>query len=271
MITRAFAAVAAVSMLVAVGCGGDSKDPSTPGGDSQAILRLFDPAGGDAAARALLPELTDLPGEGWEETARDQFDDEGSDEEDPFQQLPSCEHLNELDGAGLGGLFGGAGEDDDAPPAGRAQVEFSRTVQGGILPTTVEVETEITETVAETQAGWSIARSILTSDETKRCFEDLFAMAFAEEGESSQFGVEMSSLEPLATAPHDGVSLAFGMKMSSNGVQLLDARFEMHMWPYSNAGISVVIFSETEAATSEFVSQVLSTVDSKVEAAGSSQ
>ena len=266
MIIRIFAAAAALTMLVTVGCG-DDDNGSTPGSSDQAILRLFDPAGGDALARTMLPEIGELPGEGWEETARDAFDDDDADGEDPFENLPSCQHLNELD-VSLGSLGGSA---DDALPAGRAQVEYSRSVEGGILATSVEVETEITETVAETQSGWSIARSILTSDETKRCFEDLFSQAFAEQDETSQFTVEMASLDPLAAAPHDGVSLAFGMKLSMNRVELLDARFELHIWPYSNASVSVLLFSETEALTAELASQVLSTIDAKVVAAGAEQ
>lgn len=267
MTTRLLAATAALSLLFAGCSGANNDDGRAPSNQDEPILRLFDPAGGDAVARATLPEPADLPGTGWEVTARDEFDDDTEDDE-LFQDLPSCQHLNDLAFSAPGWMDGPG---DDSPPAGRAQIELSRTVQGAILPTSVEVEVEIAETVAEMQAGWPIARTILTSEETKRCFEDMFSLAFAQEESTGQFTVEMSALEPLGSAPHDGVSLAFAMKMSMNRVELLDARMEMYMWPYSNAGITVLFFSESKGLTSDLVGDALSAVDGKVVAAGTAQ
>lgn len=273
MTTRILAAVAALSVLVAVGCGGNNEDDAAPGGGEEPILRLFDPAGGDALARSMLPEPADFPGAGWEVTARDDFDDNNGEYGDgygdeggqPFPDLPSCQHLNEF-AFSLPGQMNGSG--DDGTPPGRAQIELSRTLQGATFPTSVEVEVEIAETVAEVQAGWSIARTLLTSDETKRCFEDLFRVAFAEQDGTGQVTAEATSLDPAAAAPHGGASLAFGIKVSMNDAELFDMHFEIHFWPYSNARVSVLIISEGDTLTPEVAADLLSAVDAKVVAAG---
>jgi hypothetical protein len=258
-------ALAACALALAACSDSDNHGGNRPGSQADpAVTRLFDPAGGDALARRALPGVADLPGTGWEVTARDEFDDDDDDIGALFATIPSCGHLADL------AFAPGFGGDDDHAPAGRAQVEFSRTTRGSMLPTSVEIEVEIAETVAETQTAWAVVRPLLTSEDTRECFRDLFVAAFAEGDPTGQLKVEMSDDEPLAASPQNGFAIAFGMKVFLGRTELLAGHFEMHFWPYSNAAVTVMIFTGSESLTPAIAAEILRVIDQKVRAAAGS-
>jgi hypothetical protein len=240
-----------VCVLLAGACRG--------GGDSSPF---FDPAQADALAHQALPQQEDLPGSGWEVTAKDKFNDEDEDDgsfEELIASYPSCSHLSGL--AELGGLFGG--DDSADQPAGRAQIEFERLGRRAQMPSSVEVEIEIEKTVVEVEGGFGIIKEVIESEDTKRCLSDYLDEIV--EQEASGLQASMKPIDPTSTAPHEGAAMAFEFDMRFAGITL-DGIFEMYFWPYGNAGVTVVFGSSREDFSSDHVSETLKAVDRRIAA-----
>lgn len=249
------------------GDGGDGNGSNGRNGGSGDGPR-FDPARADELAHAALPAVDALPGAGWQVTATDEFGDgDGGDSGEEFlamaREEPACQQLTDL--VGLGEVFDG-GEADESV-LGRAQVEFQRPVGATTLPSNVEVEVEISETVADAQGGWNIARAFLQSDETGACLATLMGRAIEEEADGL-FTVKLESMAPLAPAPQDGAAVAFRMEIELAGVLSIDAVMGVYMWPYSNAAIQVTILGAEDELDAEAFAAILEAVDASVTAAG---
>ena len=258
MLRLTIVAALALALLVSA-CGGEDDDVADDG-------PRFDPARADELAHAALIGTSNLPGSGWEIAAEDDFDDDGDDGDEFLQfaeQEESCQHITDL--AALGDIMGG--DDDEDLPLGRAKVEFERDAGPMDIPSSVEVEIEIEETVADIQGGWGIARSILGSEDTSECFRALMGAVLAEESDGL-FEVSLESIDPPADPPGDGVALAFRMEIEISGLAAFEAVMGLYMWPYSNAGIQVMIIGSEEELEPDDFAAILDSVDSMVRAAG---
>jgi hypothetical protein len=249
-----FFATAAAAVLVACGGGGD--DNKT----------FFEVDSADDAAHAAMFGPSDLPGSGWEITERDAEDDgdDGFDFEAAAKNEPSCSSFNDLSKlSAAGGIFGG-GDDDEDEPVGRAQIELTRTVAGGTLPTTAELEVEIQETVADVSGGWKIVKGFLESEDFGDCMANVITTMFESEESLNGIEIKMTPEKALASAPQDGASMAFNFTMTVPRVLTIDARMEMYMWPYGNAENSIQIMGEKNAITKSLVEDILKAADAKV-------
>lgn len=249
--------------LAAAACTGDSNSDSD---GAQLIEAFFDPERADELARAAMPEPADLPGDGWEVVGRDDFDDDGDEEEDEFDRAfedePACAELNALDN--LGGITG-SGDDGD-PPAGRAQIELSQPTAAQEIPTSVDVEIEIERTVSEISGSWGLAKDVIESPETQECMIAAMNAAFSS-GEDMPAGAdfEVSARSPSATAPNDGATMSFQVNMVVVGIEF-DMAFEFYMFPYGNAGVTVGFVGESAAIDAALTKDVLAAVIDKLEA-----
>jgi len=249
--------VLAGATLCLVACGGDGDGGVGPG------EALFDPADADAAAHAALPSPADMPGDGWEVTARDDFGDDDIDDFDAcFEEEEAC---NELAGLReLGGIFSGDADDEDSW-VGRAQVELSRALDDDELPGSVDVEIEVYETVTETRSGWSIARGLIESGEFGECMEAVISQGFEDDPEVEGIDLELRVRDraTLAESPHGGAAFGMEMEVSFAGIAF-DAIQEIHWWPYSNAQVAVVISGPRDTTPREYVEDILERVDDAI-------
>jgi len=218
---------------------------------------FFAVANADALAHAALPSVEELVGNGWEVTSSDSFDKGGDD-------LDFDKAVNEhAECAGLSGLtkIGGAfGDNTNEAPAGRAQVEFDNQLQGDI-PSSIEVQIEIQDTVAEVQDGWGIAKQLMEGDAFKSCMLAIIPQAIAAQTEGMQ--VEISSRENSATPPENGFSIAFDMQITVAGTEIAMA-MEMYMWPYANASTTVTVLGSPDSFDAISVASALHTVERKL-------
>ena len=252
-------ALGGLAVLLVSACGGDDDDIDAG--------PRFDPAMADELAHAAIPGEVDLPGSGWEITATDDFGDD-DDNDDEFMEFAAeedaCRQISDL--AALGNIMGADDDSSEDEPVGHAKTEFQRPAGPLDIPSSVEVEIEIEETVADIQGGWGIVRSILGSDDTSECFAALMSTVMARESEGL-FEVTLDAIDPPAAAPHDGVALAFRMEIEVTGITL-EAVMGLYMWPYSNAGIQVMIIGSEEDLGPDAFKDILAAVDASVRAAG---
>ena len=256
------AALIALAFAVAA-CSGDDDD----GGASDALDIFFAPENADALAHASLPAAADLPGGTWEVAAQDDFGDDSDDDFD-FEAFaasePACAQLSGL--ASLGGIFGG---DEEELPAGRAQVEFENAGSGGFIPSNIEVEVEIEETVAEVQGAWGLVKELLESSDTEACMLAVFNEVFSDIGDAGEIEIEVTGRDASSPAPNDGASLAFDMAMNISGIEL-DLAMEIYFWPYGNAKVTTTFMGEGDTLGSDITGPTLDAVVEKLEAAAES-
>ena len=233
------------------------------GGASDAVAIFFAPANADALAHAALPAVADLPGSGWEITAQDDFGEDDDDDLD-FETFaatePACAQLSGL--ANLGGIFGG-GEDDE--PAGRAQIEFENAMTESLLPSSIEVEVEIEETVAEVEGAWTLVKDLMESDETEACMLAVFDTMFGELAEQD-IEVEVMAAEASSDAPNNGATMAFDIHMDISGIEL-DMAMEIYFWPYGNAALTVSFLGTPDTLDADTTGPTLDAVAEKLKAA----
>ena len=240
-------------------CGDDDD-----GGGAQAVDIFFAPDSADASAHAALPDVADLPGEGWEVTAQDDF---GDDDDDSFDfgafaaTEPACDQLSTL--ANIGGIFG---SDDDEQPAGHAQVEFENARAESLIPATIEVEVEIEETVSEVEDAWGLVKGLLESDQTEACMLAVFDEAFGEIASGGDIDIEVAAAQASSPAPNNGATMAFDIHMMISGVEL-DMAIEMYLWPYANAKITATFMGTPESLNSEVTGPTLDALVKRLEAA----
>lgn len=256
VVVRLFA-VFVVGTLAA--CGDSDGDTQGPVPDA-----LFAVEDAEALAHAAMLDSADLPGDGWEVTAMDDFDDEDDGEfEEAMQNEPACSTISAL--SGLGGIFE---DDDDELPAGRAKVEFENATLDPRLPVGIKFEVEIEETVSEVQAGWGLAQEVIESEDFGACMLAVLPTAFAGEDMPEGTEIDVSLRDPSASAPNEGASMGFDMDIAVGTVQL-ELAIEMYMWPYGNAGISALFLGSRDALDSELIDSTLVAFDRKVIATAS--
>ena len=256
------AALGGLVLIGAVACGGG--DDSDGGGTGSSGGRgnngaFIEPANADKAAHAAMLATSDLPGNGWEVTGRDEFDDSDDDNEfvSAMEGVRECETLSGL--ASLEGLLG----DEDDDPAGRANVSLERANANAPLPTSIEVEVEIAEDASNVQGSWSLVKQIIGGDDTANCMVAALNKMFKEE---IGFQATVTRGKASATPPQNGASMAFNIKLSVAG-QTLDMAMEMYFWPYANAEAQVMFSGPGGSLNSNLVGETLKKVDSKLVAA----
>jgi hypothetical protein len=254
-------ATVSLAFLLLAACGDDGEGSSNAGDEA-----LFSVEDADDLAHAAMVEPEDLPGDDWEVVARDAFDDDddgGAAFLELAQDEAACQQISDL--ATLGDIMGSEEDGDEADFAGRAKIELERAVGADTVPSSVEVEVEILESVGDAQDGWGVARSILQSDDTADCIVSLMGAMMAEEVEGVE--VTLETIEPLADPPDNGAALAFAMNLAVADILSIDAVMGLYMWPYSNATIQVVVLGDKEDMTGDVVAEIIEAVDAKVRAA----
>ncbi len=248
-------------LMGAIACGGGDDNgggngSSGGGGNNGAFI---EPANADKAAHAAMLAPSDLPGNGWEVIARDEFDDSDDDNEfvSAMEGVRECETLSGL--ASLEGLLG----DDDDDPAGRANIQLDRQNPNAPLPTSIEVEVEIAEEASNVQGSWSLVKQIIGGDDTANCMVAALNKMFKEE---VGFQATVTRGKASATPPQNGASMAFNIKLAVAG-QTLDMAMEMYFWPYANAEAQVMFSGPGGSLNSNLVGETLKKVDSKLVAA----
>jgi hypothetical protein len=246
-------------------CSGGDDD----GGTSEALDIFFAPENADALAHASLPDTVDLPGDGWEVTARDDF---GEDDDDAFDfeafaaTEPACSQLSAL--SNVGGIFGGS--DEGEPPAGHAQVEFENAQAEGLVPDSIEIEIEIEPTVSDVQGAWSLVKDLFGSSQTQDCMLALFDEVFGELGADDEIMIEVTAAQASSAAPNDGATMAFDIHMDISGIEL-DLAMEMYIWPYGNAKVTVTFMGTPDSLDAGVTGPTLDAVVEKLKAAADSE
>jgi hypothetical protein len=168
----------------------------------------------------------------------------------PFLELV-VEHLGVIDDhAGIGGLFGNS--DGGEMPAGRANVQMVSAPPDAALPIEAEFEVEIEETVAEVQGGWNLVKELIGGEDFEDCMLAVMPKAFAAEDLPDGASIEITSREPSAQAPNDGVTMSFDIGMDLGAVQF-DMAVEMYMWPYGNAKVTAMFAGDQGALSADLV------------------
>ncbi|MGE0134612.1 MAG: hypothetical protein AB7L91_10930 [Dehalococcoidia bacterium] len=244
------ALVVAVTAVVAVGCGDDDSDFGT-------VKLAFPLDQADRVAHAALPRVSELPGTGWEVTARDEFssDSESRGEAERFMASdPACAAIAQLPG------FDDAEAGDD-PPYARAQVEFQRPGRGLVaLPSTVGVSVEVEETSVGVQGAWSLVRPLLESGDFERCMAKLVEQTAAPSNGRTPVSITVTPKEGSVTPPQGGVVFAFDFSVQAS-VITVDASMEMYLWPYSNAEVTVMFTSAHGDLSADDIEATLRAVD----------
>jgi hypothetical protein len=244
--------VAACLPLVVAACGGDDNDET-----------FFEVEQADQSAHAALVGGPDLPGTGWEVTEEDEPEDDSFDFEQAARNEAACSTFNDLAALSkAGGIFGGG---DDSQPAGRAQVKHEGGAAGQILPTSIEMEVEISPTVSEVQGPWQTVKAIVESDDFKSCMSQVVSRLF--QSETAGTGIEMTfAPRPSSSAspPPDGATMAFEMMVRVPPVVNISAVMEMYMWPYANAGVTLIVLGPAEQVTAGIVGELLESAEGKV-------
>jgi hypothetical protein len=248
---------AIVLVVLVSACGNDDDGTGS-------AAPIFDPERAPELARAAMPEATDLPGEGWRVTAEDDFDDdEDLDFEKALDGEPACAEFRALEQ--LGTIFGGEDEDDTAF-AGRAQRTFERESDEEIIPTSVEVELEIPEDLADTARQWAVMEPVFESDDFEACMMGAIERAFTQElDEAGSDAVTVEARDPAST-PGSGAALGFEIGLSLAGFEV-DMAMEMHFWPHGNGQVTTLVSGPVGEVDDALVSEVLATVDRKMAAA----
>ncbi|MFN0096061.1 MAG: hypothetical protein ACKVVT_14965 [Dehalococcoidia bacterium] len=211
---RALAAVTTASALVLGACGGGSEP-------------AFDPVGADSIAHNAMLIVEDLPGEGWAVTEVDQFDDD--------QELPAdTEACRALDRARTA-----VRDAVQTSRAGRAKTEFSREHDSG-FETTVEATVNVFNDEAAPKRAFAAAEKEYSAKNVTDCFR-----AALSEGLGPEFKLTATTATPQAAAPEGGIARAVAVTLEAGG-EKLDLRFEVYLWRFSNAGITVSLNGTTE-------------------------
>ncbi|MEZ4503807.1 MAG: hypothetical protein R3C39_14390 [Dehalococcoidia bacterium] len=250
-------AAALAAAAIVLGCTGDSADePSVD------LTPAFDPQSADAAAHDALLAAADLPGSGWEVTARDDFEDGDFDFEAAMSGVEACASMEQL--AAFGSMFG-EDSSDQAEYVGHAQIEFTRVDVGFDLPDTVEVEIAVNATVTETRAGWSLVKTMIESDEFSGCMVAALQQAFHDDPEMEGMTVRVEAVpaSELPAAPNDGAGFAMTMQIGIAPISF-DMGLHMYTWPHSNGEITVTFTGPAEHLTDDYVRDVLERVDAKI-------
>ena len=234
---RRFGVMAVVVLGLVTACGGGEEELAFP-------VETAD----DAAHEALLA-VDELPGEGWEVTAEDDFGDDGDSFVDAMDGVPECEPILELDGL-ADALSGG---DDDA--AGRAQVEFTRADETALLPETMELQVTIQESVARIQEPWELMRDAVESGDLGDCMVEALPKAVLQDAPPG-LEVTVDEREPSAEVPDGGVAIGFDVAIAADGLEA-NMAIELYLWPRGNAGVTANFGGPAETLDAGTIETVL--------------
>jgi hypothetical protein len=207
----------------------------------------------DIAEDALLRE-SDLPGNGWQETARDEFDDD--DEDGGFPDTDACEALNDL--------ISETDDEDDDDEFAKTNVTFSREARSQAeVPFEVEAEIIVHE---GTSSGDDLAEQfeeILDGADFDDCMEEFIAQTAEDAGGTGQY----RRREPSVDAPDGGAALAFGFVIEIQNVRV-EAVGEMYFWNEKHVESQLFLFGPPALFNEDLVEDVL---DAAVERVSESQ
>ncbi len=243
LLRRAVAVFLLVVALAAIACGGDDGEDAV----------TLDPARGDELAHAAIIEPGDLPGTGWTVTETDQFDDNLT----GFGDTAACKAL-------AAKLDQGKAERESGR-TGRAQTQISQ--QGsdvGAPPTDVSVEINVFKDAKIPADAMETFRDALGGD-FEKCLDEGLRASLTESGVEG-VEVKISTPNPAASAPEEGLGKAFDVEINAGGLSF-KLRFEAYLWRFGNVGVSVFMSGPAEAVNADLVKAAVDKTKAGLEAA----
>ena len=227
-----FVLALSVGLAPVFACGG--------GGD-----KISEEEAQDIADAALLV-IGDLPGNGWEETARDEADEDDSN----FPDTDACEALNELISE----------EDDDDGELVTTNVTFGRAPRNQ-AETALEVQAELVvhEGTAEDRDLADEFAEILEESQFNECMEDFLQQTAAEIGGRGEY----RERDPSADPPRNGAALAFEFSLEAQGARF-EAAAEMYFWNRGHVESQLFLFGPPELMKADFIEEVLEKAEDRV-------
>jgi hypothetical protein len=242
--------IATVAAAVLLSCGDDGDDPA-----------FFEVETANDAAHAAMLAPSDLPGNGWEITARDDLGDT-SDSVEAARNEPACAAFAEIQALKEpGSLFG---KDDAEGRVGHAQIELTRADSSRALPTTASLEVEILPTVSEVEEDWKPIKDAFASGNLVDCMAKLALAEFRSDEAYEGIDLRLVPATALADPPQDGESAALTLSFAIPGVPPIEMQLETYYWFYANAKNAVQIAGMKDAVTKSLVEDILEAADSKV-------
>ena len=239
--------------LLLLSCGGKVETTSPAAKDKV----FFDPASANDLAHAALLDAAALPGGGWTVTQRDAPDDESDSVSlDFLTHEPACAQIDGLEA--LADLLG----DTTAEPAGHADIEYERTNKNSLVPTDIDLEVGVLNTVEEVDKDWKVVKPLFDSDDTRACFTALMDKEM-EEIRSEGAKIQVTLTAATSPAPQNGTALSFDIAMTISG-QSFDLKTEMYFWTYGNAEVSAMFSGLKANVLNGVTGPVLRSFDQKL-------
>jgi hypothetical protein len=223
------------------GCGGGGDD------DAADEPALFDTGRAYDIARAALPTVEDLPGDGWSVEDEDTFDDDNT----PPADTAACRSIATQREASR--------KKSDPERAGRAQREMAAD-RGDLFPISVDVQVNIFNSAAVPATALDEAKRYFGGGTFGQCFEDAVS-----EGLSEGVTVNSRPTTPSSPVPRGGTAFAVDITIRAEGDQAI-LRLEAYVWRSSNAGVTVTISGPKERLTTALSDAILSRVQERLEA-----
>jgi hypothetical protein len=259
---KLLSALVAFVAICALACGGDS-------GSSVVVS----PDNADHVAHAALPNLEDLSGPSWQITAQDNFGtgNEGSVTTGTgvgggfvkmIQDTPECQTLGNL--VMLESAFGGSPPEAEQP-LGRAQVQFGQKNQSAVLPSTINVEVDVTKPDSTADEEFTLIKDLFESEDTSNCLVSVLNAAFSQAGgKALQISIEKGT--GTVDTPENGAKMAFDINLSAATANLQIA-LQLYSWPYGNTMAKALFLGPKQSLTQDLIRNVLDATNRNLKAA----
>lgn len=200
----------------------------------------------DIAAAALLRQ-SDLPGNGWQETDRDNFEED----EDDFPDTDACNQLNDL--------FQDLKDEGDDPLA-ETNVNYAREEE----PISLEVEASVAvhATTAKRIDLQERGDDVFGDAGFDDCMEDFAEAAGEDIGGTGEY----DRRDPSGEVPDNGFALAFAFTLRVQG-QTAEVVGEMYIWQEGRAQVQLSILGTPEQVDEDLVQDIIDEAKDRVSAA----
>ena len=189
----------------------------------------------DFAAHLMVLSPEELPGDGWDTTATDKFEDSSDD-------IPNTQACKDS------ALKTKALEDNiSSSRAGRAQVELTQNVSAK-GPTQVQSTADVYKT-ADALKGFVDANKVIYQG---GAFKDCLLATF--KSATNDDGITLKSVDPSSSAPSNGFAVAFEVNLPSIKSTM---RFEFYGWSDDNGLFSVSVNGDPSQVKSSLTDQAL--------------
>jgi len=224
-------AVVAAGVAAVVACGG-SGNPA------------FDPKKADALAHTALITTDELPGKGWAVTATDDFADD--------EKLSAT-----ADTSACKAVDGKTPEMDRLSTKnreGRAKVSLEQEAGAeDVFPVSIDESISIFSSNSAPSEAMKIFREVVSGRDFRTCMSDMMKAAV---GSGSGVEVKLSDAKASRPAPEGGLATAFRIDISAQD-EKASMQFEIYIWQFENAGISLQFTGPADKVDAKLVASVL--------------